>query len=180
MLIDHEKIEQESLDLAYETSMKTYEWALKRIDTWDGNLDKILTLGAPVLAIILGFMFNNFITLFKNPNIKILGILNLTALVTGALLAIKSILTILKGKNATNDNENIRINFASPEKIWNQWVIFSKENYQYNAIKYAQEDFDNNLKIVNKKSAASDRAVRYIMAVVATAVVSWVTLVIAS
>ncbi|HWF45205.1 MAG TPA: hypothetical protein VG537_11240, partial [Candidatus Kapabacteria bacterium] len=111
----------ESLSLAYEESLKTYDWSLQRFDTWDGNLDKILAWGSPLSIGMLGAILAKDIPLFQH----------LFFIAFSSLLIIAAIVCAFWGKQTGE------IDLIDPSKRIATWLKLDSKAFRWYAIRDA-------------------------------------------
>ena len=136
---------------------------LRRIDAWDGNIDRIVAVGAPLtLAIIakaasLGFTKGGILI-----GVEIILVL---AAITFEGVALRS---AYRGKNAG------RINLLDPNRLFSKWLDLSKREFQHWCVYYAGEDFRLNSTMINIKADRATECVQWLLISGILAAIAWV------
>lgn len=148
----------ESTALAYETALRSYDWALRRIDAWDGNLDKLLAWGTPLPLAVIGTVAARI-----NSN----SYQDWTWVGIALAFMISAIGAAFWGKFAGH------IQLISPTYLLNNWLNLPKGEYHFYAIKYAGLHLDNNTKLVERKAKASTIAALCFIAAGVAGAIAW-------
>jgi hypothetical protein len=152
----------ETITRAYDVAMKGYDWALQRLEVWDGNLDKILAIGAPIALALLG-------------KVASLGRFcsDWPILLVSLLSLLWSLWLVWVGKRLTANKET-GIKFIDPSDLYANWLTLSKKDFEYFGIRNASRDFDHNLKLVSMKRQLADRAAAFLVISAILSSLAWV------
>jgi hypothetical protein len=141
----------ENISLAYDSALKTYDWALRRIEAWDANLHRILAIGVPISFTIIGSLIGSIIHAPAPSPIK--AVIEAGLILIACLFALKAIRTALRGV----DGDFVTV--LSPETLWKNCSLPTKRDYQYTEIMNAQEHLDKNSELVTMKAKAAKSSV---------------------
>jgi hypothetical protein len=137
---------EQSISLAYEASLKSYEWAMKRIEAWDANLHRILAIGIPLILTASGAILRAAIQAHSIPALIILLIAGIPAYFC-VRIALRGI-----------DGDYLTI--VSPKILWENCMLPTVEDYRYTEIMNAQVHLDKNSALITAKATAAKGAVR--------------------
>ena len=149
----------ESIVLAYNEAIKTYDWALRRFDAWDGNLDKILAWGSPISILAIGKILSNdaaghFPHLF--------------------CIVIASVLTALAMLSAFCGKQSGKIDLIDPAKKFAAWLKLDPEAYRWYAIQDAGNAQQKNDEIVLRKANLATISVVFFALSAIVSALTWI------
>jgi hypothetical protein len=144
-----------AIDLAYEISLKTYEWTLQRIIACDNNLEKIfiwgITLTISITTLMVGGLINHDKILTFNSQWFIASIISFVIAIISASIGRLGILII---------STKLKRFLHSEAKIWDpqlfiedqqHWGTLKKNEFKKYFIIFAGEDFKNNVAYIKAK-----------------------------
>jgi hypothetical protein len=156
-----DSLRQNGFSLAYETAVKSNDWAIRRIDTWDNNLDKFFGIGLPVVT---GVIIQGFSRASSTQDWTFIAISIITLLLGG--------LIIWRGKNLTT-TEGVWIN--DPNKLLNeQWLKYDNANFRFQMMKKIGAHFKHNQQLIGRKRKAANRGILLITISIILAGLVWV------
>ena len=138
--VNDEESKYPSVDLAYEFVKPSYDWMLNRIEAVNNKIQGLLTLATAITFAMPIFTK----AIFDAVDFKSVWFYG--AIVAYILLVSIGIFGIRMGK----------VKLVHPQKLYEQWLTDSTWEFRKDTIYFAGLDFEDNKKIIDKKSLLRD------------------------
>lgn len=128
-----------SVELAYDISLKTYDWAMQRSDSIDGTIDKLLAWISSITLGVIAIMATKiqFVSFHSNYFYMAIACFVFTIL-AGTYTKIRGSLSLI-----------------TPENLYHKYLSYEQWEFKKNIIFWAGEDFKHNQGLVNWKGRVS-------------------------
>jgi len=125
-----------SVDLAYEFTKSSYDWMLNRYEAINSKMQELLTLATAITACmpILAKSMFDYVDFHSGLFYGVIG---------------TYILIILIGISGLSMGA---IRLIHPKHLYDKWLSDSSWEFKKNIIYYAGQDFEDNKKIIDRKS----------------------------
>lgn len=145
------------LDRAFEFVLPSYQWALQRFEAIDARLQGVLTFAVTIT--LAGPVVGKLLV----PNITGDSIWLAVALVTFGLAIVLGSAARVLGS----------VRLMSPTTLFNEWLEESEREFDENAVYWAGQHLDRNVKIIGRK-ALSATVVTVLVAIEGLGFVKWI------
>lgn len=157
----------EGLALGYESAVRSYDIALKRVDAWDANLDRLLAWASPITLALLAKTIT--VEIAQRNQSECLRAWVWALIIFAGVAAITAVFNAIKGKS---DGDGIVID--GPEGLLKNWIDLPARDFHFWSICFAADHFEKNKKFVDKKVERSTHSTFFFATSAVLASIAWV------